>query len=107
MEDQEIAVLLKAYQKDGRVQYRKFCNLIDTVFTTINLEKDPLAIVERPSPKWLLQGSNELSPVEEARFNEIITRFRALVKERRLLLAPFFKDFDKVDTYFESIHICV
>ena len=70
-----------------------------SVFTQSNLEKDPLAEVIPPARDYLVQGCNELSPAEETRCREIIARFRTLMKERRLLLAPFFKDFDKVKNY--------
>ena len=43
-----------------------------------------------------LKGTNELSSAEEARCAEIIAHFRSLIAERRLLLTPFFKVFDKV-----------
>jgi hypothetical protein len=60
------------------------------------LEKNPLLEVSPPAREFLVQGCNELSPAEESRCKEIIARFRGLIAERRLLLAPFFKDFDKV-----------
>lgn len=69
---------------------------IMTVFTINHLESNPLAEVKPPSREWLVQGTNELSAVEEARLSEIITRLRSLIAERRLLLLPFFKDFDRV-----------
>jgi hypothetical protein len=71
-----------------------------TVFTINHLESNPLAEVKPPSREWLVQGTNELSAVEEARVSEIITRLRGLIAERRLLLLPFFKDFDRVCLYF-------
>lgn len=95
LEDQDIEVLKTAYQKDGRMKYRVFCASIDTVFTINHLETDPLIDVKPPPREWLMQGSNELSAEETKRCSEIISKFRALMKERRLLLAPFFKDFDR------------
>lgn len=79
-----------------RVNYRNFCTSIDNVFTTNHLEQTPLASVSHPSREWLVQGFNELSQEEEVRCMQIITRFRNRIKERRLLMAPFFKDFDKI-----------
>ena len=95
LEDPDITVLKSAYQKDGRFQYRVFCASIDKVFTVNHLEAEPLIDVKPPPREWLIQGSNELPPDEEKRCNEIISKFRALMSERRLLLAPFFKDFDR------------
>ncbi len=95
LEDQDIEVIKTAYQKDGRMKYRIFCASIDRVFTINHLETDPLIDVKPPPREWLIQGSNELSADEAKRCSEIISKFRALMKERRLLLAPFFKDFDR------------
>nr|KAJ3422717.1 hypothetical protein HK105_006776 [Polyrhizophydium stewartii] len=101
LEQSEYAVLRAQYQDNtGRVNYRRFCKSIDdadakAVFTINNLERSPLTSVHPPSRDWLMQGSNELTPPEEARCAQIIARFRTIMKQRRLLLAPFFKDFDK------------
>ncbi|KAJ3264446.1 hypothetical protein HK104_006466, partial [Borealophlyctis nickersoniae] len=96
LDEPEIQVLLGMYQDaSGRVRYRQFCASIDLVFTVNNLESNPLIEVHPPPREYLVQHVNELAPAEEARCNEIIARFRSLVKERRLLLAPFFQDFDK------------
>ncbi|KAI8927203.1 hypothetical protein BC831DRAFT_187984 [Entophlyctis helioformis] len=96
LESFETNVLVQHYQDySGRVNYRRFCTSIDTVFTVNHLERDPLYNVKPPSRDWLLQGSNELVPAEEIRCTEIIAHLRGVMKQRRLLLAPFFKDFDK------------
>ncbi|KAJ3127798.1 hypothetical protein HK098_005797 [Nowakowskiella sp. JEL0407] len=93
---QDVKTLLQQYQeKDGRVQYRKFCNSIDTVFTVSHLETNPLADVQPPPRGYLVKGYNKLSVSEEERCNQIISRFRKIMSTRRLLMAPFFKDFDK------------
>jgi hypothetical protein len=93
----EIGVLVKKYSNpDGRARYRDLWSEVETVFTSRDLEKDPLQEVKRPSREFLHQGYNILSPREEAQYALILTRLRNIMKERRLLLAPFFKDFDKV-----------
>ncbi|KAJ3086780.1 hypothetical protein HK100_008592, partial [Physocladia obscura] len=92
----QINSVIKEYQdKQGRVAYRRFCYSIEEIFTKSNLENNPLADVAPPAREFLVQGCNELFPNEELRCQEIISHFRILMKERRLLLAPFFKDFDK------------
>lgn len=92
----EIHVLAKKYSNnDDRVNYWDFCTCIESVFTTKNLEKDPLLEVNRPSRDFLNQGCNILSPAEEAQCSTILARLQIIMKERRLLLTPFFKDFDK------------
>lgn len=59
------------------------------------MEKDPLQEVKRPSRDFLNQGSNILSPTEEAQCAVILGHLQKIMTERRLLLTPFFKDFDK------------
>eukprot|EP00842_Homolaphlyctis_polyrhiza_P004257 jgi/Hompol1/4832/HPOL_001849-RA len=89
LENSDVGILLAQYQDEsGRVNYRRFCTSIDT-------ERDPLLEVKAPYRDWLMQSTNELTPSEEARCAQIIARFQAIMKQRRLLLAPFFKDFDK------------
>jgi hypothetical protein len=93
----EIGVLLKKYlTEDGRVNYWDFCTSIESVFTTKHLERDPLKEVRRPSREFLHQGCNILSPQEEVQCAVVLSRLQKIMKERRLLLAPFFKDFDRV-----------
>ena len=47
--DNEIQTLLDQYKidklKNGLVRYADFCEDIDKVFTTKNIDKDPLAVV--------------------------------------------------------------
>ncbi|KAJ3031489.1 UNVERIFIED_CONTAM: hypothetical protein HDU68_003429 [Siphonaria sp. JEL0065] len=96
LDELEISTIVSAYKdNEGRVKYRQFCKSIEEIFTKSNLENDPLAEVIPPAREFLVQGTNELAPVEEARCAQILTRLKTLMKERRLLLAPFFKDFDK------------
>ncbi|KAJ3380738.1 hypothetical protein HDU92_005792 [Lobulomyces angularis] len=108
----EVNALLSVYENgDGRVLYRKFCSSIDSgrmriliekliftfsVFTIDNLEYNPTAEVSLPARDFLIQGSKKLSPTEEARCKEILSRFKTKVSERRPLLTPYFYDFDTV-----------
>lgn len=96
--------------------YRQFCASIDSgkydmgvfvskkilnkrqVFTTLDLESNPLAEVKLPAREFLVQGTNELPPADEARFKEVIARLKTKIAERRPLLAPYFKDFDRVSS---------
>ncbi|TPX50000.1 hypothetical protein SeMB42_g00541 [Synchytrium endobioticum] len=96
LEQDDIAALLSRYSDaQGIVAYYKFCSSIDTVFTNHNIESNPLLEVSPPTPEFLSKGCGELQPEEESRFQLIIARLRALVKERNLNLIPFFKDFDR------------
>ncbi|KAI9207587.1 uncharacterized protein BJ171DRAFT_561416 [Polychytrium aggregatum] len=96
LEEADIKSLISAYREhQGRIQYRKFCSRIIQVFTVDHLEKYPLFDVHPPPREYLVQGTNELSPEEEERCQHVIERLKTLMRERRFLLAPFFKDFDK------------
>ncbi|KAJ3035330.1 hypothetical protein HDV00_004058 [Rhizophlyctis rosea] len=96
LDEAELRALLKVYGcSDRRVRYRDFCDSIDVVFTINNLEKMPLVEVHPPPLAYLVQTVNSLPPDEEARWVALIDRLHQLVKERRLLLLPFFEDFDK------------
>ncbi|KAJ3272592.1 hypothetical protein HDV01_005435 [Terramyces sp. JEL0728] len=96
LDPNELDVLLKTYgTDDGRANYRKLCASINTVFTINNLEQNPLQDVKPPSRDWLTQGSNKLEPHEEQQCSQIIARLQRIIKERRLLIAPPFKDFDR------------
>ncbi|KAJ3075759.1 hypothetical protein HDU98_006997 [Podochytrium sp. JEL0797] len=95
LDEPEIKTLVQEYkEKEGRIAYRRFCNSIEEIFTQSHLENDPLANVVPPAREFLVQGANELPPAEEVRCKEIITRFRTMMNERRLLLHPFFENFD-------------
>lgn len=96
LEKSESQILLERYQHaDGLIAYREFCFSIDSVFTQNDLEGNPLAIVNAPNIDWLVERSNKLSEVEEIQFNRVLGELKTIIKQRRLLLTPFFKDFDK------------
>ncbi|KAJ3285182.1 hypothetical protein HDU79_007514 [Rhizoclosmatium sp. JEL0117] len=96
LDDTQMKILINAYKdKEGRFMYRKFCFSIEEIFTKSNLLSDPLAEVHPPTREFLVLGINELSKAEEARMEIILNHFRTLMRERRLLLAPFFEDFDR------------
>lgn len=78
-----------------RVDYRNFCSTIENVFTQENLLQNPLLEVSLPSRSWLVQKSNELSKDDEIRCRQIIKRFEDIIRQKRMLVTPFFKDFDK------------
>ncbi|KAI8915263.1 hypothetical protein DFJ77DRAFT_461862 [Powellomyces hirtus] len=96
LKEPEIRALLNVYQEpDGRVRYRQFSDSIEQVFTMKDLEKDPLLEVGPIPRELLVQGANTLAPEEEVRCKELLDRLHGLVKERHLLMEPFFKDFDQ------------
>ncbi|EPZ36278.1 hypothetical protein O9G_003436 [Rozella allomycis CSF55] len=94
---EEVNVLCQAYNKNGRVMYRKFCDNIDTIFTKAHLEYSPLSEPEIPSREFLqqLHIHDSLTPEEEKRFDEIIKDLRKQIEKRRISVGSFFADFDK------------
>jgi hypothetical protein len=61
-----------------------------------NLEQNPLQEVKAPSYDWLVQ-ENKLPPDVEVRCETILARLRKIMREKRIPLESFFKDYDKVD----------
>ncbi|KAI8916058.1 hypothetical protein EDD86DRAFT_250783 [Gorgonomyces haynaldii] len=92
----ECSVLIEYWKRPYGLAYRDFCTSIDKVFTINHLETNPLANVEPPSREWLVSASNTLSPQEEERCAHVIARLQNLMKQRRVFMLPFFKDFDKI-----------
>lgn len=78
----------------GYVDYRRFCDEIESVFTTANLEKNPLKDVEqyRPKQEW---ETNVLTEEEETEFMKAMTRIAEKVRQVRLQLFPLMEDYDK------------
>jgi len=96
LDQKEINIIVRFYQiKDGRIKYRDFCNAINSVFTIDHLEKMPTLQVSLPPKEFLVQGTNPLSFEDELKCQDIIARLSKLMSEKRLIMAPFFKDFDK------------
>jgi Ca2+-binding EF-hand superfamily protein len=96
VENHDVDVLVRKYIiADGRVNYRHLCNSIDTIFTMNDLERNPLGDVKPPNRDWLIQSQNKLSASEEEHLQTVIVRLQKYMKERRILLAPYFKDYEK------------
>lgn len=96
LELKEIDMIVAHYQiKDKRIRYRDFCDSINSVFTINNLEKMPTLQVKAPPLDFLVQVTNKLSSQDESQCQALISRLSKIMSERRLIMAPFFKDFDK------------
>lgn len=85
---------LKTRNGRGDIDYKSFCESLDTVFTIKNLEKNPDLMVLPPDRKRLVKDVNWLSPEEEQRHDEIIADLRRRVETRRLATLAFFQNFD-------------
>lgn len=100
----EIQQVVAFYRtEDGRVRYKEFCDMMENAFTEPELEKKPTTQTYRPSTGALMKVPNTLSEYEERKVQEILNRLANDVKRRRLMVYPFFKDFDRSKAYTRGI----
>eukprot|EP00833_Pecoramyces_ruminatium_P016532 jgi/Orpsp1_1/1190564/evm.model.d7180000079801.2 len=78
----------------GKIYYKLFCKNIDTIFTVHNLENYPTCDVKYPSYDYLVKTTNKLSPEKEERLKKVLSFIKHEIDIRRLLLRPYFTDFD-------------
>lgn len=96
----EIQKVLEYYrQPDGRVKYKEFCDIMENAFTIPDLEKKPLQNVVRPQKGALSRGLKGLTDEEEVRLHEILATISDNVRRRRLMMYPYFKDYDRGKAY--------
>jgi len=95
------------------VDYRRFCNDVDLVFTLPNLEKDPLA-VPADEPAGLIdrerfQRSNRyLGEAKEAVVSAVLDRIRGMVAERGIFVKDFFRDPERNNNSIKHVnHVSV
>jgi len=92
----EIDILVRYYQtEDGRVRYKEFCNLMENAFNVPHLEKNPTVDIPRPPIGALAKVPNNLGVVREGEVARIILELRETVRKKRIMLYPYFKDFDR------------
>lgn len=92
-----------------KVNYVHFNETIESIFTVKNLEKDPLRkTIEFRAPS-ILDPKNVLNEDEEQVLDACLKRLGWFVRNKRLLIKPFFQDKDKsksgfvANTRFSSI----
>lgn len=92
----EIEMLVEYYvTEDDRVRYKEFCHLMENAFNIPDLEKRPMADVYRPPIGALAKMPNNLCEGDEEKVKEILSTLREIVRKKRLMLYPYFKDFDR------------
>lgn len=100
----EIDVIIDFYQtEDGRVKYKEFCHLMENAFNVPDLEKKPTTDVYRPPTGALAKVPNNLNEQDEERIRHILYNLRETVRKKRLMLYPYFKDFDRGNCYTRGI----
>ncbi|KAL8564995.1 hypothetical protein ACOMHN_003371 [Nucella lapillus] len=97
----EIQKIVEFYRvPDGRVRYREFCDMLENTFTIPDLEKKPTEEVARPLKGTLFRGLKPLdSEVAEGRLQQVLDELREKCRRRRLLMYPYFKDYDRSKAY--------
>lgn len=78
-----------------KIEYLRFVQDVDLVFTTPGLEKNPLYKVGSYKTPTFLDPKARLSPHELQRLHQILIDIGTHVKINRILIKPFFKDKDK------------
>jgi len=73
-----------------KVDYARFVDEVDLVFTKPGLEKDPLIKVQEFAPPPYLDPQSILNPIEEERLHHFLINLGAAVFKNRILIKPFF-----------------
>ncbi|XP_063445753.1 uncharacterized protein LOC134725669 [Mytilus trossulus] len=98
LKESEVCILEDKYQSQGYpdfVDYVKFCDDVESIFTFKELEKAPLQEVVqfKPPEEWEL---NKLEPEAESMFSMCVDRISEKVRKHRMQLYPLFEDYDRV-----------
>lgn len=100
-EIQKVAVHYKT--PDNRVQYKDFCDIMENTFNVPGLEKQPTVHPIRPPRGALTRNLASISPEQEERIEMIISHIRKDVQKRRLMIYPYFRDYDRGVCYTRNV----
>lgn len=96
-----INLIIENYKDFDRVCWKKFCNDIDEVFQTKNLDELPYSIVQSPSEEFqvlLRQGQEDWTcqPMDVRELAEAtILKVKNYIKRRSLPIHQFFRGYDR------------
>lgn len=96
--ESEMDILEDAFQHHfypDFVDYRQFCDEIESIFTTKDLEKNPLLEVNQFQPPNEME-INELTPEAEELLRGCCGKLAERVRVGRMQLFPLFEDYDRV-----------
>ena len=81
----------------GRIDYKTFCDTVESVFTIPDMEKKPTSHVKRP-PNGLLSKTlnGNLTLYEEQIVDECLKTIKERVRKYKMQVFTYFKDFDRV-----------
>ena len=93
----EINQLVNFYRDNatGKVNYKAFCDAMENAFNVDQLDKKVHVQPDRPPKGALGRMLGDLSPAEDDKVRDILSRISDEVRRRRMLLYPYFKDFDR------------
>ncbi|XP_018321327.1 uncharacterized protein LOC108734325 [Agrilus planipennis] len=93
LSDQEISELADYFKvPDGRILYRQLCEVIHGSVPDFSKNEPLVSGLEWEDPLQV----NRLSGTEERRLSVLITKIASIVNLRKLLLMPFFQDYELV-----------
>lgn len=82
----------------GMIRWREFCDDVDKVFTTKNLEKDATIIVEAPLTETKY-GKTEIVHKDKNFAKGLVAKFKAKLQRERLDAKSFFQSWDRHNRY--------
>jgi len=83
-----------------KIKYYDFNEEVERIFTEKDLEKNPVKALSAYTAPSILDPKNLLSDAEEKELQTCLDRIRVEIKNRRLLIKPFFQDKDKSNSGF-------
>jgi hypothetical protein len=86
-----------------KVDYVKFNEGVEKIFTERDLEKDPIKKPQEFKAPSILDPKDVLNEEEEKALDECLQRVGWHVKHKRLLIKPFFQDKDKSKSGFIAV----
>lgn len=93
LSDQEIAELADYFrQQDGRINYTQLCEVLHEAVPEFAGNKALVTGLEWDDP----MHANRLSNSEERRLSVLLTKIASVVNFRRLILRPFFQDYELI-----------
>ncbi|CAK9796667.1 hypothetical protein ANTQUA_LOCUS837 [Anthophora quadrimaculata] len=93
LSDKEICDLADYFRvQDGRIFYTQFCEIIHDCVPEFDKNKPLITGLEWEDPEHI----NRLSPWEYRRLCLILTQIAVLINKRRLVLRPYFQDYELI-----------
>lgn len=104
----EYGLLEKHYAVDNSanaplVDYVRFSEEIDGIFTQKDLEKNPTKTLARFEAPSILMNKSALSEAECEQLHQLMERLGTHVRNHRLLIKPFFQDKDRSSSGFVNM----